>query len=286
MRRRARHEIEFRKFARRDVAAAHLLSREAGWPHRTQDWLLARSLGAGFVAVDDGELVGTLLYWRHDRRFASLGMVIVDRARRGQGIGRRLMELAMADLQGRSVLLNATAAGRPLYERFGFRTVGRVHQHQGVSGSVGPVELARGARLRPVGASDAPLLEALATRAAGVSRARVIRALLGFAEGIVLDDGCGNPVGFSLFRRFGHGYLVGPVAASDPQAARALIAHWASTHPRSFIRTDVDASAHLEGWLEGLGLKHVDTVDTMVYGDPPVRDWGVRAFALVNQALG
>ncbi len=286
LRRRARQEIEFRKFARRDVAAAHRLSQQVGWPHRVQDWLLARSLGAGFVAIADGELVGTLLYWKHDRHFASLGMVIVAASHRSQGIGRRLMQLAMTDLEGRSVMLNATAVGRPLYERFGFRTVGRVHQHQGVSGSVGPVELPRGERLRPMGASDAPLLEELATRAAGVSRTRVIRALLEFADGIVLDDGRGDPVGFSLFRRFGQGYLVGPVVAPDAQAARALIAYWASTHPRSFIRVDVDAAAHLDEWLEGLGLRRVETVDTMIYGEEPARDWSVRAFAVVNQALG
>lgn len=277
--------VNYRKFRRSDVAAAHRLSLAVSWPHRLEDWELVQRLGSGYVAEDRGGIVGTVLFWKHDRRSASLGMVIVSPARQGKGIGRKLMSMALADLDGRAVLLNATRAGQPLYERLGFKAIDQVEQHQGMANNVPVGALARGERLRPVGASDAPHLVSLATRAAGMSRARVVPRLLEVAEGIVLDSG-GEPTGFAFFRRFGRGYAIGPVVAPDAQRAKVLIGYWASMHPRKFLRIDVHASTGLGDWLVGVGLKKVDTVVTMLKGTPPPQDPEVRAFALVNQALG
>ncbi|MBC8022847.1 MAG: GNAT family N-acetyltransferase, partial [Burkholderiales bacterium] len=125
--------IKYRKFAPGDVDAAHRLSLAVGWPHRREDWQFVLGIGSGYVAVEGGRVVGTILYWKHDARHASLGMVIVDPASQGRGIGRELMSLALRDLEGRCVQLNATPAGKPLYERLGFKAIGRVQQHQGLA---------------------------------------------------------------------------------------------------------------------------------------------------------
>jgi predicted N-acetyltransferase YhbS len=277
--------VSYRNFARGDIAAAHELSLEVGWPHRVEDWEFVQRLGAGYVAYDQDRVVGTLLFWRHDRRSASLGMVIVSPGHQGQGIGKRLMSLALEDLGGRSVFLTATAAGQPMYERFGFRPIDTVQQHQGMAGHVPVVPLARGERLRPVGRSDASRLISLATRAAGVSRTRVVSRLLESSEGIVLDRG-GEAIGFALFRRFGRGYAIGPTIAPDARRARALIGHWAALNPNRFLRVDVQASAELGDWIEGLGLKQVGGGVAMVKGAEPVKDARVGAFSLINQAIG
>ena len=275
----------YRKFGAADVAAAHKLSLDVGWPHRLEDWSFVQRLGAGHVALDRGTVVGTVLTWKHDRRNASLGMVIVDPAYQGRGIGRRLMHLALRDLTGRAVMLNATRAGQPLYEKLGFKAIDAVEQHQGLAAPVPAVPLARGERLRPVGASDVPKLSALAKRAAGLSRARVLPRLLEEGEGIVLARG-EEVVGFAILRRFGRGYAIGPVVAPDAMRAQALASHWVAMHPGKFLRMDVYASTGLGPWLDFIGLAKVDTVVTMVKGVAPVRDAGVRAYALVNQALG
>lgn len=275
----------YRKFARRDLAAAHRLSLEVGWPHRLEDWEFAQALGRGYVAEDGGALVGTVLYWAHDRRHASIGMVIVEPHRQGRGIGRRLMELALGDLGTRTVLLNATPAGTPLYKALGFLAIDGIEQHQGVVARAPMVSLARGERLRPVGASDGPELAAMATRAAGVARARVIRRLCEAGEAIVLARG-DESLGFACFRRFGHGHTIGPVVAADAARAKALIGHWVAMHPGRFLRIDVPQSTGLGEWLDGLGLTRVDTAIAMARGTPPSTDARVRSFALLNQALG
>ncbi len=158
-------------------------------------------------------------------------------------------------------------------------------RHAWMAAHVPVVSLARGERLRPVGASDVPKLAALATRAAGVSRARALPRLLEAGKGIVLARG-EEMVGFAIFRRFGRGYAIGPVVAPDAARAQALVSHWVAMHPGKFLRIDVSASTGLGPWLDSIGLAKVDTVVTMVKGAVPARDESVRAYALVNQALG
>lgn len=277
--------VSYRNFARRDINAAHELSLEVGWPHRVEDWEFVQRLGSGFVAHVAGRVVGTLLFWRHDRRSASLGMVIVAPAHQGQGIGSGLMSMALAQLEGRSVFLTATAAGQPVYERLGFQPFDVIEQHQGSPGHVAIQPLARGERLRPVGKSDAPCLVSLATRAAGVSRSRVVSRLLEVSEGIVLDRG-GEAIGFALFRRFGRGYAIGPTIAPDARRAKALIGHWAALNPNRFLRVDVHSSTGLRKWIDGIGLRKVDTGVAMVKGAAPAKDARVGVFSLINQAIG
>jgi len=277
--------LRYRKFASTDVAAAHRLSLEVGWPHRLEDWRFLQRLGTGHVATDTAGVVGTILTWKHDARNASLGMVIVSPDRQGRGIGRELMKRALRDVAGRSVMLNATQAGLSLYEKLGFVAVGAIEQHQGIAAPVPAQALAPGVRLRPIGVSDAPVLASLASRAAGMSRARVLKPLLELAKGIVLARG-DEVLGFALLRRFGRGYSIGPVVAPDAGRAKALVGHWVAMHPGKFLRIDIDAACGLAPWLEGIGLKASGRVITMVKGKPPRPDAGVHGFAIVSQALG
>lgn len=275
----------YRKFRPADVAAAHGLSLEVGWPHRLEDWRFVRRLGMGHVALDGRRVVGTILTWKHDRRNASLGMLIVDPAFQGRGIGKRLMGLALRDVTGRSVMLTGTPAGQPLYEKLGFKAIDKVEQHHGIAAQVPALPLPPGERLRPAVASDAPKLTALAARSTGVSRARMMPRLLEVAEGIVLAR-AGEMLGFAIFRRFGRGYVIGPVVAPDAARAKALVSHWVAMHPGKFLRIDIYASTGLGPWLDSIGLPKNDTSVAMVKGRAPRRDPDLHTFALVNQSLG
>ena len=277
--------VKYRKFARTDVPAAHRLSQDVGWPHRLEDWRFVQRLGTGYVATDNTGVVGTILTWKHDARHASLGMVIVSPQRQGRGIGGELMKRALRDVTRRSVMLNATQVGVPLYEKFGFVAAGAIEQHHGIARPVPALALARGERLRPLGAGDAPELAALAARASGMSRARVLKPLLEIAKGIVLARG-DETIGFALLRRFGRGYSIGPVVAPDAERAKALIGYWVAMYPGKFLRIDVDGASGLATWLEGIGLTKAGRVITMVKGKALRSDPHARGFAIVSQALG
>jgi len=283
----------YRPFDRTDIAAAHRLSLAAGWPHRAEDWQLMFDAGDGFVAQDNGEVIGTALYWKCGADSGTLGLVIVSPAQQGRGIGRELMERVLEALGDRVTYLHATPAGKPLYEKLGFEMCGTVAQHQGIVAGVPAVTQPAAERLRVLTAADVPRVIELASRASGLDRRQAIPALLDAAQGVVLERD-GELLGFSLCRRFGRGYAIGPVvAARSPDAwrAKSLITHWFGHRAGEFTRIDVPGDAGLSDWLSALGLAHTDTVVKMVrnhrtgwYRGDPDPTYGV--FGIVNQAMG
>lgn len=284
-------EIRLRAMTADDLAAAYGLCRAVQWPHRIEDWAFNFALGEGLVAeragagAGDEAVVGTAMYWPYGSDAATLGMVIVSPDCQGAGIGKRLMNALLERLDGRSVLLNATQAGLPLYHALGFVPVGEIHQHQGAAFSVPVMALGPGERIRPIGRGDTKALAALDAKAAGMPRAPLISALLAEAEGVILDRDS-EPVGFALFRRFGRGYAIGPVIAPTIDGAKALISHWIASNPGMFIRVDVPGDSGLSEWLDDLGLIGLNPVITMRRGPALDRAATPRGWAIVSQALG
>jgi predicted N-acetyltransferase YhbS len=277
--------IAYRRMTERDLEAAHRLSQAVCWPHRLKDWQLVQRLGGGYIAECGDAVIGTAMCWSHGTEFASVGMVIVSPDWQGRGIGRKLMKMTLDELGKRNVFLNSTESGQPLYQGMGFEAVDSIHQHQGSVFKSKLIALQPGERIRPLGARDGAKLAALGARAAGMPRGTVMAALQEVAECVVIDR-YDELVGCAMLRRFGHGYLIGPVIAADAEHAKALIAHWAGTYAGSFVRVDVSAAGGLSGWLDELGLTRVDTVVTMVRGEAPLADASMRQFAIINQALG
>jgi len=278
--------VTLRKMTAADLEMAYAMSTELRWPHRLEDWQLAFALGQGVVAERDGAVVATGLTWRWDRNFATLGLIIVAEACRGQRIGHRVMEALMAEAQPRRILLYATAEGRGLYERLGFVRIGEVRQHQGTALPAPLVALDPGWRLRPASHRDLDALIALDARARGMHRPALIATLVAEASHAVVLDHDSVAQGFALLRRFGRGWSIGPVTAPDALGAQALIAHLTGLNAGRFTRIDIDFDSGLAEWIETLGMRRVGTVTTMVFGEPPASDAGPRLFALATQAFG
>ena len=277
--------VRVRKMEPEDIPAGRELSRQQKWPHRAVDWEFLFRQGSGFVAELDGQVVGTTMIWPYGEDAANLGMVIVSPHLQGQGVGRRLMETALAALDDRTVRLNSTEEGQPLYTKLGFRPVGRIFQHQGLVDPVPLVALRPNERVRPVGRNDRAVVAELDRRSTGIDRSSLISTILESARGIIFDSG-NSPVGFAVLRRFGRGYSIGPTVAPDVLAAKALISHWLGSKAGKFCRVDVPESSGLSAWLEELGLPRVGDVTTMIRGKPPVGASDAKVFSLVNQALG
>ncbi|MDN3520467.1 GNAT family N-acetyltransferase [Halomonas ramblicola] len=280
-------QIHYRRMLESDLRAVHLLTQVVCWPHRREDCELLYRLGRGFVAECDRGVIGTALWWAHGDDLASLGMVIVLPEAQGRGIGSELMNRLLEEIGERNTLLNATPRGQPLYERLGFRVIGKAHKHQGTVAPHAPVVPPPGTRLRAIEARDGTALVELASSAAGMPRASVMDELLRIAEGVVIEDGNSNPVGFAILRRFGHGDAIGPVVAPDPGHARALVSHLAAARTGSFMRIDVRDESELDSLLSELGLAQVvdDTQIVMVRGEAPQADPGMHQFAIVSHAL-
>src|SRR5215475_6038359 len=113
----------FRDMTPADVAAGLALTRAARWNQTEREWeLFLRLSPEGCrVAVIDERVVGTVATARYEDRFAWIGMVLVDPAERGQGIGSRLMAEALDVLKDMpSIRLDATPAGHAVYRKLDF----------------------------------------------------------------------------------------------------------------------------------------------------------------------
>ena len=282
-------KMRLRAMTQDDITELHALSKAEQWPHRAEDLSDMLAVGTGTVAELGGEIVGTTMWWRAGPKVATLGMVIVSRRHRGAGIGRIVMESVLdqiADTLGSdaSIQLNATEDGLPLYRKLGFNGIGEILQHQGAAFQAPLVPLGPGERIRPMGERDGAVVDALVRAGSGLDRPTVMTVLRDRAHGVVLAQG-DDVTGVALFRRFGRGYVVGPVITPDMVRAQALIAQWIGSRSGEFIRLDIHGNSGLGPWLEELGLVRVGRVVTMVKGAEPPATAPATAFAIVSQAL-
>ncbi len=274
-------QIDLITFSPEHLDAAVSLSRQAGWPHRPEDWQMALALSEGVVAVEDDRIVGTVLVTPYKEDCATINMVIVDEAKRGRGLGRRLMDAALRIAGNRPLRLVATAEGLPLYEKLGLRETGRVLQHQGVVG-----KMATPAGVEPANASDVAAIAELDRGAFGGDRGNLIAYIATICEFAVIRRE-GRVCGFAALRPFGRGEVIGPVVAADFRDAKALIAHFIARRPGQFLRVDTTADTGLALWLAEQGLAHVGGGIAMM---KPVSQRAAApfttTFALANQAFG
>ncbi len=117
--------IEIRRMTTDDLPLGLRLTRQAGWNQIEADWRRFMNMEPEgcFVAEFDGSPAGTTTTCVFGRQVAWVAMVLVDKDMRGRGIGTRLLKHALDYLTGRkieTVRLDATPAGRPIYEKLGF----------------------------------------------------------------------------------------------------------------------------------------------------------------------
>ncbi|WGO91448.1 GNAT family N-acetyltransferase [Pseudomonas viciae] len=275
----------YRSMTTADVPSAHTLSVQLKWPHRLEDWAMLQRIAEGFVVEDQGRLIGTAFTCAQGS-YATIGLVIVDDEYQGQGIGRKLMELAIEACGSRTAILNATLAGAPLYASQGFVDFGHIQQHQGQALVPALPELTVGEQCRVLTAADQAELIKLANAGSGLDREAVLNDLFDVVEHAVGIEHDGHLCAFALLRPFGRGRCIGPVIAQNPEQARHLIAVLLAQVPDAFVRIDIPSNSGLAPWLEAAGLKQVDTVAQMARGTPPEARGDVRQFALVTQAIG
>lgn len=267
--------LKYQAFTEDHLEAAVRLSQAEGWPHRYDDWALIASVSQGIAVLDDEVLVGTGLCTRYADQ-ARFNMIIVDKGMRGLGIGRQLMERLVALTDERSALLIATAMGAPLYGKYGFSAIGDVHQFQGsVSNSVLPENSIRQGAL-----ADLDEICMIDAASFGADRRLLLERIVKAGRLYLADSG------FALLRDFGRGQVLGPVAASNVEVAKDLIAAASRDCLNGFLRIDIHGEHELGALLEKIGLRHAGGGALMLRGLRPVCREEYSSYALVSQALG
>lgn len=272
--------LTFCPFDAGHIPGAHSLSQAEQWPHRDADWALFLSLSQGAVVLDGSRVVATALATPFGS-VACANMIIVAQDCRGAGLGRRVMEAAMARITAQQWRLIATQSGLPLYRKMGFVETGLIAQHQGVVMADQPL----GALPDRAALADLDALVALDRAATGMDRSALYAALLQIGQVYVLRAG-GEIVASATLRPFGRGEVLGPVLACDPAAARALMAPLIASCAGRFVRVDTPAASGLAPWLADLGLAHVGGGVQMQKGAASAAMGPQQVFALAAQAFG
>lgn len=247
----------------RDLADALALSTAAGWNQRIEDWRLLETLARGraFAAESGGRVIGTSMAIDYGG-FDWIAMMLVDPAHRGRGLGAQLLEAALGTVApGRTVRLDATPAGRPLYARHGFHDESTLTRYVGSRAALNPRPQHAGRDLielpiRPLTPDDMPALLCHDAALFGGDRERLLAWMIAHAPGYawIADRGADSPAW--AFGRSGRLFeQLGPAVAPDDRTAIALLAAGLSAVGARDVVVDLfDARGGVAAWLTAQGF--------------------------------
>lgn len=285
-------EMRFADVANVEMSQLQALSISVGWPHRAADWQSLLDIGKGYVALDEIGRVGASAMWfPHGESFATFGMLVTSPRLQANGAAKWLMQRIMTDCGHDCVRLNSTREARRLYVSLGFMPKGTVYQCQGAALAPPPIApIEAGLALRRLDRGDLEAIIALDAPAFGATRRQHILRLFESSITYGLYEG-DRMRAYSMRRRFGRGYVVGPVVATcDADAIRVTHPHIAA-HVGGFLRIDTHFEAGpFASFINESGLAVFDTVTTMVrqegasYGTG--KDGSAVVYGMASQSLG
>ena len=182
-------------------------------------WAIGRPTIRAFVAEEDGRIIGTGVASVHGPA-GWVGVIYVDPAFRGGGLGRRITRTVIDHLEAngvRSIVLIASPMGRPVYEREGFRVLDT--QVRFTVDGLSPADTPPDPRLRPFAPRDLEAVLELDRLVTGEDRDAVLRELVEPVSTTVALGQDGDVRGY-LVRAPWRG---GAVIAPDPDDALRLL---------------------------------------------------------------
>jgi ribosomal protein S18 acetylase RimI-like enzyme len=178
-----------------------------------------------FVAEEGGKVVGSgFLHLRGAT--AGIGPITVDPACQSKGIGKELMMTVIRAGRHcpslRLVQDTFNTVSFPLYSKLGFASCGTIASLGGKE--LRPATRPRGVAIREATKDDVGRLAALDTKLTGIARSQDLHYFLHQAPQLMSFIE-GRLAGYLCLLRMGESVFLGPAAASDPSALKALISH-------------------------------------------------------------
>lgn len=272
--------IAIRPLGADDIDAGMRLCALAGWNQLPDDWRMFLGLQPQrcFAAVRQGRVIGTATVLAYPG-CAWIGMVLVDPGLRRMGIGTGLMQAAMASLPADAVLgLDATAAGRPVYQRLGFADAQELRRL--ILRPRAPAA-APAPGVRPMREDDLAAVTALDARAFGSERGALLRWLHRHHPTLawVATGGDGTVRGCLLGRPGAVFTQLGPVVATDAATAQALVASALGAGHAGPVGLDAVDDPAWCAWLASLGFVEERRFTRMLRGGRPAGGAGLWAIA-------
>jgi ribosomal protein S18 acetylase RimI-like enzyme len=283
--------LQIERLEPRHAEAVAPLSVEAGWNQVAADWRLMIEQGRAFGirAPASGQWIATALVLPLGPAISWISMVLVTRPARRRGLGTRLLERCLAEVQEQGVAagLDATELGRPVYLPLAFRDVYPLSRWRLDPGPRSAVDSPPGIRVRPASPADLPPILALDTARTGFARAAILAHLLSRAPSLahVAERADGSLAGY-LLGRDGYAALhAGPLVAEDEDIAVALLASAVGGAAQSVILDVPDRHERVRGWLTAHGGIAPRGFMRMLRGQFPPLDDASRLYALAGPEL-
>jgi len=271
-----------------DVDGGLQLCRLAGWDQVERDWrrFIDGPESGGYAAVQANHLMATIATVRYGRQFGWIGMVLVNPDAQGRGIGSVMVTKAIDTLSDMpAVRLDATPAGRVLYQKYGFVDEYPLTRMEAMAVNVG-----HGPRtiVRPMTRGELPAVVAMDHDIFGAPRAELLEWMYdGAPDFAFVAERHGNLSGY-LLGRHGHQFEhVGPLVADDGSVAmemtKACLAHH---RDRALV---IDTPHHDERWirfLEHVGFRPQRGFVRMSRGRPGPFGRPDQQFAVLGPEFG
>jgi GNAT superfamily N-acetyltransferase len=268
---------------------AHL-SVEAGWNQIADDWRLMLDEGRAFGIRDaSGAWIASALVLPLGPAISWVSMVLVTKPARHQGLGSRLLQRCLAEVEASGVAagLDATELGRPIYLPLGFRDVYPLSRWRAEAGTRRSVDPPPGVRVWPATAQDLQRIIACDQACSGFDRGRILEHLLARAPALarIAERADGSLAGYALGRN-GHSAMhIGPVVADDEAIGMALLGSAMASTPEPVILDVPDRHQGIRQWLADQGAAAPRTFMRMLRGPFPAIEDAGKVFALAGPEL-
>ena len=266
-------KIAIRQMLSYDIAKCLLLSDAEHWNQTDKDWarLLNGPQSHCLVAEIDNRIIGTATAMNYSNMVAWIGMVLVDKDYRGRGIARLLISSLLDLLKScRSIKLDATPAGQPVYEKIGFKNEYLIHR---MINSPEIILHDTESSLIPesILPSDIPEISKLDYSVFGAERTYLLGSLYNENPDKAFCLRRDGRITAFLLGRKGRNYnQIGPVSANGAGDARSLIFSVIKKLYNEPIVVDVlDDKPELIQWLKGTGFIHLRQFSRMYLHQNP-----------------
>jgi GNAT superfamily N-acetyltransferase len=241
-----------------DIVYAMKLSNAEGWNQTEDDWklLIESPQNVCLVAEYNKKIIGTTTAMNYANQIAWIGMVLVAKESRGQGVSKLLLTNILKKLESfESIKLDATPAGKQVYQKFDFKDeylITRV-----VTGSMTNLSfeddttLAESIRLK-----DIEEIVALDEHVFGTNRRQLIESLINrYPHKAWLLKRNNSIAGFALGRDGNKYHQVGPVCGSTINDVKMLIRRALKELIYQPVVIDVlSEKEDLISWLHSIGF--------------------------------
>lgn len=240
-----------------DIEYALTLSNAEGWNQTEKDWRLfiRSSQNVCMLAECGKKIIGTTTAINYSNQLAWIGMVLVAKEYRGQGVSKLLLTNILEKLESfKSIKLDATPEGQRVYKKFDFKDEYLITRM--ATTSMKSLSSDDNALPEPIQSNHIEEIIAFDELVFGANRTQLIESLIKEYPRKAWALKRNNSIaGFALGREGNKYHQVGPVFASNSNDVKLLIRKALKDLAKQPVVVDVLCDKEdLINWLNSIGF--------------------------------